>query len=176
MEEHKNVSYPLWWMCKRFFVWSSEKAVKQCDKLYRMHMEQKQWAKTQCVCGGRILKTKIKGGLTTREVADQAPVSQMTQHWLSWSKPWTVFTMQIYLKVIYRMLFGDGGEDLSSWWNGNFCFKTMHCHVLHMRWQEALADIGDTPVEHSPYSPDLGPCDISAFPTLNSLRTGTLNI
>jgi hypothetical protein len=31
---------------------------------------------------------------------------------------------------------------------------------------DALTKIGETPLEHPPYSPDLAPCDFWAFPTL----------
>jgi histone-lysine N-methyltransferase SETMAR len=31
---------------------------------------------------------------------------------------------------------------------------------------DALIEIGGTPLEHLPYSPDLAPCDFWAFPTM----------
>jgi len=31
---------------------------------------------------------------------------------------------------------------------------------------DALTEIGGTPLEHPPYSPDLAPCDFWAFPSM----------
>jgi hypothetical protein len=51
-------------------------------------------------------------------------------------------------------------------------------HIPHLA-MKVLADIGVTPVQHPPYSPDLTPCDVWAFPTLKhelrrqKLRTDT---
>jgi histone-lysine N-methyltransferase SETMAR len=39
----------------------------------------------------------------------------------------------------------------------------------------SLTDIGGTPLEHPPYSPDLTPCDFWAFPTMKRELRGKKN-
>jgi hypothetical protein len=46
------------------------------------------------------------------------------------SKLWTVFTMQIHLKLICGMLLRKKKYQ-NSWQNSGFCFKTMHGRILH---------------------------------------------
>jgi hypothetical protein len=37
---------------------------------------------------------------------------------------------------------------------------------------DALIQIGETPLKHPPYSPDLAPCDLWAFPTMKRKLRG----
>jgi hypothetical protein len=77
-------------------------------------------------------------------------------------KLWVVFTMQIHLKLIERMLCCGRLEFPTK---RLFLFQEDARPNMGYATIVALADIGETRVEHPPYSPDLAPCDVLAFPT-----------
>jgi hypothetical protein len=102
-------------------------------------------------------------GRTSTSVTDDSE-GTILQHWLSCNKLWTMFTMQIYLKVIYRM----SSEKKKDWvLDETVSFASrqyiaIYC-ICHDRrasrhWWHTCRTLT--------LSPDLVPCDFWAFPTL----------